>query len=87
MKSQNDLYFNTHRNWKLVAGEKAQWVKCLLYRLENLTLDPQHPHKTQTQWLLSVTPTLGANNKQIPGVHHPASLAKTSFSETSYLKK
>lgn len=33
----------------LVAGEMAQWANCVMCKHEDLSLDPQHPHKSWAQ--------------------------------------
>lgn len=43
----------------LEAREVIQWVKCLLFKPEELSLDPQHPHQSQTPKYEAVNPELG----------------------------
>lgn len=34
------------KNVEKLAGKETHWVKCLLCKLEDLGLHPQHPHQS-----------------------------------------
>lgn len=66
----------------------ASWVKCLLYKHEDVSLDPQHPHKKTGVVVCASIPSAGrGGDKQILETHQPVSLAKLAISSlVSYIK-
>lgn len=50
-----------------MAGEMALWVKCLLYKLTDLSSDPKHSHKSQARVLLILSSGLAGCRQVNPG--------------------
>ena len=58
----------------LGAGEMAPWVMRLLCKHQDLSSDPQHPHKSWVWLHASVTLALGVRDRQVPGARQPTRL-------------
>lgn len=69
----------TTENLPAGDGGMTQWVEHLLYEPEDLTSDPQHPHKSHLRWYAAVTPTLEKQDKQIPKTHRLAQSTSSSL--------
>lgn len=64
--------------WEQSPVWKVQLVKCLLQSMK-AWVGPQHLCKSQAWWYELVSPELGigrSRDRQVPGAHWPASLAK-----------
>jgi hypothetical protein len=58
------------------AGERAQWLKHLMPKSEDLSSSLQHPHKSMAQWCTSVFLALGKGPVDL-GDSKPASVTET----------
>lgn len=59
----------------LGIGKMAHLLKFLVYKHEDLSLDPQHQWKSWAQRHTTVMPELGTQRQVIPGGYWQATLA------------
>lgn len=79
--------------YRFISSEVLQgkmvpcWVKCLLYKHKNLSVDPQHPHKNQAKQNIPLTPAF--RYRKIPGACSLANIANkwASHSERDPVSK
>lgn len=71
--------------------ELAQWVKCLLYKYEDPSLDPSsHVRKARFGGMLSVIPVHGGRDSRVVAACWPANVDKqvtSRFSGRSFFQK
>lgn len=63
--------YSAIKTWETEAGEIAQLVKCLLQKREDMSSDPQHPHKKDgaAAPITNLYPNTGEENGQISAAH------------------